>query len=342
MIRSLFVVLPLALSLAENVPEVKPDPMAGLKVNDTSSTWSNFVYCKCGLTCASQIASKYSLIVSNSLHFNTFANGFHCLFFWVKKHFVDCFFCWVGFLKFCTFGTFHWHQASVCLGKADGILVRLQLGTELCLRPLPRWKCHRYNSSHSCIARKPGASTCWKANSFNRIAETWFQILKSRSFVDVFCLFVLRFHRTRPGDSCHDFSSKRSQILRRKLGQEVEELGASRSRPFRGSCLGGCSCTWKQLALLHLGRLLLHAFIILLQPIVTRSPNILRLFQVHLNLWTFQVVSRRHCISQNRAREEELVHVIMCVREPARKFLQEPCCSKSVPSFFCLRGKALC
>ena len=77
MIRSLFVVLPLALSLAENVPEVKPDPMAGLKVNDTSSTWSNFVYCKCGLTCASQIASKYSLIVSSSLHFNTFANGFH-------------------------------------------------------------------------------------------------------------------------------------------------------------------------------------------------------------------------------------------------------------------------
>ena len=79
MIRSLFVVLPLALSLAENVPEVKPDPMAGLKVNDTSSTWSNFVYCKCGLTCASQIASKYSLIVSSSLHFNTFANGFHCV-----------------------------------------------------------------------------------------------------------------------------------------------------------------------------------------------------------------------------------------------------------------------
>mmetsp|Transcript_147243 Transcript_147243/g.208914 ORF Transcript_147243/g.208914 Transcript_147243/m.208914 type:complete len:167 (+) Transcript_147243:78-578(+) len=59
MIRSLFVVLPLALSLAENVPEVKPDPMAGLKVNDTSSTWSNFVYCKCGLTCAKQMGSWY-------------------------------------------------------------------------------------------------------------------------------------------------------------------------------------------------------------------------------------------------------------------------------------------
>ena len=103
-------------------------------------------------------------------------------------------------------------------------------------------------------------------------------------FVYLFCVF-----RTRPGDSClvfvtHDFSSKRSQILRRKLGQEVEELGASRSRPFRGSCLGGCGCTWKQTGLLHLGRLLLHAFIMLLQTIVTRPSNILRPFQVHLNL----------------------------------------------------------
>ena len=120
---------------------------------------------------------------------------FIAFFFWVRKHF-DCFFCWVGFLNFCTFGTFHWHQASVCLGKADGILVRLQLGTELCLRPLPRWKCHRYNSSHSCIARKPGASTWWKANSFNRIAETWFQIwspgLLLMFFVYLFCVFTER------------------------------------------------------------------------------------------------------------------------------------------------------
>ena len=120
-------------------------------------------------------------------------------------------------------------------------------------------------------------------------------------FVYLFCVF-----RTRPGDSClvfvtHDFSSKRSQILRRKLGQEVEELGASRSRPFRGSCLGGCGCTWKQIGLLHLGGLLLHAFTFCkLSKYIQTCGN----FKRHPETLYFAKSSNG----------EELVHVIMCVR----------------------------
>ena len=146
-------------------------------------------------------------------------------------------------------------------------------------------------------------------------------------FVYLFCVF-----RTRPGDSClvfvtHDFSSKRSQILRRKLGQEVEELGASRSRPFRGRCLGGCGCTWKQIGLLHLGGLLLHAFTF------CRSSN----FQSTSKLVEISSVTQRHCISRSRATEKNWF-TWSCVWEPPRKFLQEPCCSNSVHSFSLHKG----
>ena len=151
------------------------------------------------------------VIVCHSLHFNTFANGFHfiSLFEWGNTSTVF----FVGWLWDCSLNvgtTLHILYISptsnlrLPIGKADGILVRLQLGTELCLRTLPRWKCH---TSLSYLARKPGASTWWKARNANRFrcAETWFQILKSSwssefssfFFVDVF-LFVLRFHRTRP------------------------------------------------------------------------------------------------------------------------------------------------
>ena len=187
---------------------------------------------------------------------------------------------------------------SFCLpvGKADGILVRLQLGTELCLRPLPRWKCHSYNSSHSCIARKPGASTWWKANSFNRIAETWFQILKSRSFVDIFCLFVLRFQNETwgfmPGFCDPWFFSPKDprfcveNLVRKLKSFELAEADPSEEAAWeaaavRGSKLAYCTLVDCFCMLLHFAN-----------------------FQSTSKLVEISSVTQRHCISQSRATEK--------------------------------------
>ena len=51
-LRSVSLLLLVVVGLAHETAPSKPDATAAVgPANETSSTWSNFVYCKCGLTC---------------------------------------------------------------------------------------------------------------------------------------------------------------------------------------------------------------------------------------------------------------------------------------------------
>ncbi|CAL1158406.1 unnamed protein product [Cladocopium goreaui] len=59
-LRSVSLLLLVVVGLAHETAPSKPDATAAVgPANETSSTWSNFVYCKCGLTCVKQMGSWY-------------------------------------------------------------------------------------------------------------------------------------------------------------------------------------------------------------------------------------------------------------------------------------------
>ena len=60
-----FLVL-LVVGLADKAPVPPKKPLQPMGVNETQSTWNNFVYCKCGLSCEQQMGSWYIFNIGQS------------------------------------------------------------------------------------------------------------------------------------------------------------------------------------------------------------------------------------------------------------------------------------
>ena len=65
-LRTLSFLVLVVVGLADKAPVPAKKPVQPMGVNETQSTWNNFVYCKCGLSCAQQMGSWYIFNIGQS------------------------------------------------------------------------------------------------------------------------------------------------------------------------------------------------------------------------------------------------------------------------------------
>ena len=65
-LRTLCILVLVVAGLADKTPVPAKKPVQPMGVNETQSTWSNFVYCKCGVSCEQQMGSWYIFNIGQS------------------------------------------------------------------------------------------------------------------------------------------------------------------------------------------------------------------------------------------------------------------------------------
>ena len=65
-LRTLSFLVLVVVGLADKAPVPAKKPVQPMGVNETQSTWNNFVYCKCGLSCEQQMGSWYIFNIGQS------------------------------------------------------------------------------------------------------------------------------------------------------------------------------------------------------------------------------------------------------------------------------------
>ena len=65
-LRTLSFLVLVVVGLADKAPVPAKKPVQPVGVNETQSTWNNFVYCKCGLSCEQQMGSWYIFNIGQS------------------------------------------------------------------------------------------------------------------------------------------------------------------------------------------------------------------------------------------------------------------------------------
>ena len=65
-LRTLSFLVLVVVGLADKAPVPPKKPVQPMGVNETQSTWNNFVYCKCGVSCVEQKGSWYIFNIGQS------------------------------------------------------------------------------------------------------------------------------------------------------------------------------------------------------------------------------------------------------------------------------------